>query len=526
MPELTAGSKEEVMWQRKLPQRGMALIIALLLLLVLTVLAVAGMSSVMMQERMSGNVNLQTLSFEAASAAVADSLEFGLNKDNWVEDTCSRGSAGWTGGWTGFTALDVQDLPANTTVEYRRRIGCFESEDWGPEEEYGSVPMQLLVLNQGRVRRGESEVLSVREIEVRVENRGDQDCAIRIEGGLDSVDMPTSNRFEVDGGEGGCPISTGSGTGAADAINEDLRDKGRVGKYTPNPPGVHETDGTRPWNDAVELADLLNELKKRVYLYDKYNLDNYPPAIDPDGNTLTDPDTGEPLEMWNDDIYGPVSYSDLQYCAGTFYGGDTRVQGSGLGACELSISPQQSPSDIDDDHITYVAGNLLMGGNNVGSGIVIVEGAVCWHGGTSYEGMIIAMGGYFEMRGGGGSTNGSILFGNLSQKYPGTSFDDNNFNALSDDQLADWTYPFTLDGGDRIYVPVPYFENSGLKFSGGGQHSIKYTCDGPQGISAQIERIAMCLDRDIPDPCDPNAIGVRKAIASWREYIDQQRWPQ
>ena len=56
------------------PQRqaGAVLVFSILVLLILTVLGVASMSSSNMQERMAGNARLEAEAFEAASAGVSD----------------------------------------------------------------------------------------------------------------------------------------------------------------------------------------------------------------------------------------------------------------------------------------------------------------------------------------------------------------------------------------------------------------------------------------------------------------------
>jgi type IV pilus assembly protein PilX len=57
-------------------QGGSALIVGILLLLVVTVLAVSGMRSTVMQERMSGNLHDRNLAFQAAEAALRDAEAF------------------------------------------------------------------------------------------------------------------------------------------------------------------------------------------------------------------------------------------------------------------------------------------------------------------------------------------------------------------------------------------------------------------------------------------------------------------
>lgn len=52
-------------------QRGMALVMALAILLILTILGVAAMSTTNLQEKMAGNVQEQTRAFEAAESGLS-----------------------------------------------------------------------------------------------------------------------------------------------------------------------------------------------------------------------------------------------------------------------------------------------------------------------------------------------------------------------------------------------------------------------------------------------------------------------
>ncbi len=55
-------------------QRGAALVVGLILLLVLTILAVSGVMTSMLELRMAGNAQLQERAFQAAEVAVEDAL--------------------------------------------------------------------------------------------------------------------------------------------------------------------------------------------------------------------------------------------------------------------------------------------------------------------------------------------------------------------------------------------------------------------------------------------------------------------
>jgi len=520
-------------------QGGVALVIALLLLVALTILGVASMSGSLMQERMGGNFNLQTLAFEAASAGVSESLEFGFGKDeagnkvNWPEGAeCERGSGTWSElpGWSEWVNYPVEGLAGGMSVDYRQRVGCFQP-DQIPEEWKApfSFPVQLLVLNEGAVRRGE-EVLARRQIEVRLENRGGDDaCALRIEGSpSDDLSIKGSGP-EVDGGEGGCSVSMTAGI-------EDFRAEignNHIGNYTP-PPKKH--DGHPPWNDAQEFAKLANELKIAVQAYQAYQ------DFLPDGDetswvgSLPEPNVdGELEERIAAFVNARSAKWSITNCESKFYDGNTRIGDSGNipgGQCRIegNSSPSwehtgaevgRQPDDPDEKPlITYVAGHLGNPANNSGNGIVIIEGGNCWSGTADFQGLQLILGGHYEIiGGGGGETSGSIVLTKLEKRY---GLDSVNFAP----QIIGADPKNTLYTGSTNFDP----SGSGLVFNGGGNHKITFECGGDgqkTGLTEYIDRINQCLEpeTDYEPNCDPDG-GDRLAIASWREYIDRARWPE
>lgn len=75
-------------------QRGVVLIIALIILLALTILGVSGMSTTTMQERMSANTRDRQIAFQAAEAALRDGENYVQNNtmDPTMFDTnCTNG---------------------------------------------------------------------------------------------------------------------------------------------------------------------------------------------------------------------------------------------------------------------------------------------------------------------------------------------------------------------------------------------------------------------------------------------------
>ena len=77
-------------------QRGVVLIIALIILLALTIIGVSGMSTTSMQERMSANTRDRQIAFQAAEAALREGESFIANNAvNPIDfDTTCTGSSG------------------------------------------------------------------------------------------------------------------------------------------------------------------------------------------------------------------------------------------------------------------------------------------------------------------------------------------------------------------------------------------------------------------------------------------------
>ena len=117
-------------------QRGAALVIGLLLLLVLTILAVSGMNSASLEFVMAGNEQYRANAFSAAEAGIERSLDSGtfnpavltanLNgaataTDNWatVINTQLNGNAlpaMWGNSWNSFATYHFEIISTGTSV--------------------------------------------------------------------------------------------------------------------------------------------------------------------------------------------------------------------------------------------------------------------------------------------------------------------------------------------------------------------------------------------------------------------------
>ena len=221
--------------------------------------------------------------------------------------------------------------------------------------------------------------------------------------------------------------------------------------------------------------------------------------------------------------------------------------------------------------VTYIAGDLKMSGNPSGTGMLIVEGDVDWRGTTDFNGFVVALGGLFDMSGGGqGSTRGMIYAANLDlatlhshsgdPDYQG--FNDIDFNgawrATEIDPVTGEPIPSIYDQIGLMLDPatvgtLPYFDlysgcnannwpecldstsddgfgTTTIDFDGGGGHSVDYDCDL---FDHQRQILTQCQTSHVADILDPAAIldapwldagcntpgqgGSIQAIRSWRE---------
>ncbi len=524
---------------------GVALVIALILLLVLTILGIGAMNNTLMQERMAGNANLQALAFQAASAGIRDSLAV-LDSGQ----ACVRGQVNPPLIGQGFTLLtELSDaLPDGTRAGYTLRAGCFEPEFIPPEWIGWDVPLQLLVLSTGFVCRGATcdgtnpaDVLSVREVEVRVSPvGGDPECLFNI-GPLAPGSFGKNSKsgaYSVDGGPDGCPIRFADPDDAV-AFEQLLAGQGggnssRVGQWEPIPPGITSSPPRGIFGDPERMARSVNSVKIGVRAFQEWGL------------TFTEWGGGNPFNA----------------CSGRLFddGDDVGVVPNAL----VPVTPQ----------IIYVASDFTTAGQSVGAlqnAVIIVEGEFTINGGTDLQDAdVLMLGGYFDISGWGSSVNSSLIYlENLRNRNP--------FPSLR----------VAYDPENATLEPSTYFNISGM----GSATVDPVDCEGSGGVIDRWEQLNSCIDSLRPlvtpgsgsacpladpahplyDPAHPNfpfstqfecyiaqmgsAVdtntanpanfdfpepdlaefdipgcggpaggGTRNVIASWREYIDRSRW--
>ncbi len=161
-------------------QKGVALILSLLLMFVLVILGVAGYNSTHVQERSAGNIRLQTLAFEAASAGANNAINFfDTYRDDGDDDLCgATGHEGWDDPDTPeVEATQWRDMGSVGGATLKQRMYCLA--DVYPcsaaDETAGlcttedrPVRSQLFVLSRGEVTV-DGDVVAQRDVEVRLE---------------------------------------------------------------------------------------------------------------------------------------------------------------------------------------------------------------------------------------------------------------------------------------------------------------------------------------------------------------------
>ena len=111
-------------------QQGAALVTALLLLLVMTILAVSVMQMSRVEERMVGNTRDINVAFEAAEAAVRNG-EALINKQVATPAPCTTACTFWTDGSVGDVASQSKDWWAANATPFADAAG---SPMTGPKE--------------------------------------------------------------------------------------------------------------------------------------------------------------------------------------------------------------------------------------------------------------------------------------------------------------------------------------------------------------------------------------------------------
>jgi hypothetical protein len=394
-------------------ERGVALLLSLIILLVLTMLGVSAFHNSHIQERSAGNMRLQSVAFEAAAAGASNSINFfDANRELGPDQLC--GSLGHEG-WDAPTAWVSANAVGEATL--KQRMYCLadeyptvEDEDDTCEEddvECRPARSQLFVLSRGEVFSG-GNLVAQRDVEIRLDIGGGggvgEGCGALCFPSCNpgTFDFGNSNAFQVDGNGG--PAITGACPDMTTAIRNGIRDN-RIGNYIG---GVDTTSPDAPWDDPDTVEDFRSTVEAKAM------------ADNGSGTCMT-------------------------YC----YNASTAYH-FGNPAFGTPADPQ----------VTYIAGNAYFGGNVTGAGIMFVNGNLHWNGTPKFEGLIVTLGGTFTVSGGGlgGDHAGSVVILNASGN--GTFGNSNLYNTGGGTALyrfdcgALWAAWETLDAdGQALWSP-------------------------------------------------------------------------
>ena len=505
---------------------GVSLVIALLLLFVLTIVGIASMSGISMQERMTSNAVAQARAFEAASAGVANALEFrdaALEQSGFSCGFSANGDWFWPAG--GFQEIvGVGEFVGDGEVRLSQRLYCLEYEDLST----AFSGRQLFVLSRGEALSG-GEVISTRDIEVRVD---------RIGGPIGSLCNASPWCFpinpDLDLDEENCPgpdsrdfcsCNFGRGTGndpstnpfsAANSnfrvVGQEYPDQG-VGPAVALPPGH-----LLALQCAISQGDTLESCEtNNLSTGGCQRIDNYV------GGLQETTDFGSP---WSDplltynflfDLLEKADYlvapSDLQSRVEFPLDNDSLDSGS---YNNWTVNPGNiayngfDPSGNFDfgTGVHYIAGDADFSGTISGSGVLVVEGRMDWSGTNQFDGLIIVLGGEAKIGGGGsgGDSGGSVVVLDLATKPS--------------------TYVWT---GTEPETAPSFGSNFSVEVGGGGNAEFTFNC---QNLWDTYDLIYPGRTPSIYEPiedslwapnCDPTATeapsGTRAAIVSWRENI-------
>lgn len=375
-------------------ERGVAVLLSLIILLILTMLGISAFHNSHIQERSAGNMRLQSVAFEAAAAGANNAINFFAdNKGTSPDALC--GTLDHVG-WESPTAW--VDMGMVGEARLKQRMYCladeYPIEGVCEEEALDCRPArsQLFVLSRGEVTSGQGDaevVVAQRDVEIRLDIGGGgglgDGCGALCFPGCNPGDynFPNSNAFQVDGNGG--PAITGACQDMADEILDGIKNN-RIGNYIG---GIANAAPGAPWDTPA----LVEQFRSHVASITQ--------AAQAAGGCQT-------------------------YCyqAGSAYEFGNPAFGT-----------------VGNPQITYINGDAYMGGNVSGAGIMFVNGDLAWNGTPNFKGLIVTLGGTFTIDGGGtgGDHAGSVVI--LNQPGNGVG----NFGASNFDNTGGGTALYRFD---------------------------------------------------------------------------------
>ena len=409
-------------------QKGVALVVGLMLLLVSSLIALAAFQSGMFQERMASNQYNKAMAFMAAEqggSAFFEALGDGLEVSEWNTSPFANWQTD-TGGVSYYRVADVASAGTSGNV-------------WD-------------VTLEGVSRRSadDPEILALSQLNIRIERivpGGGSAAAINLVGPLGTFEVPNSNAFQVQGADNGPAIAVLDGDDGA-AIEQGLKDKGRLHNYTG---GI----GTRDFEDTLFRRE------------------------DADG-TLAD------LKFFVDSVCAAAGTS--RCVTGPDVPDGTVTKGN--------------PHDERNPELTVVTGDATINfqGSDKGAGVLVVAGDLITNGTPSWDGIILVLGGSFNLVGGGtGGVDGTIY--------------------VLDVDNSDWTIRDSESVSFRSTVPTETEEDTDGKGGKGGGNGVTQGGGGGNALfKHNCERVQSSLKMvtdGMPGTGIPEGMTRDDLLAAW-----------
>jgi hypothetical protein len=449
-------------------QRGAVLVVGLILLAVMMMGALTMMQGSVQDERMTGNSRAKATAFMAADAGQQQAYK--ILKEKWGDFQCgAREMPNPDGEPTAANA--IFDDFAN--VSYGSAVYSVYVKTCG---DVASNP-EVTLLSVGQI--GNVEARSVQEFTISYEGSdgsrgGGLGGAINLVGKVDEWDTPNSNAFEVDG-NGGSAVTTSSDD-YTDKVKGDVESTGRINNYhagydeygSKGDGGqIHTAEFPEPWGSPEKMQEFVNAIK----------------SGEADGNYYVGDDS---LSI----------------------GGNNTETGGGKGKGKDKGGSKFDMGSADDMRVTVIDGNanLSMKGNASGGGLLIVTGELTFSGTPSWDGLIVVLGGKFEISGGGnGGVDGSVYLANM------------------DTSAETWDFKKDNDGN-----PI----GSRFLTNGGGNATYRHNCDRLTSVhnllgsvtpaAAAMWNMDNCEEGDngIPPGQNPGEGNDDIVLSAWREKVD------
>lgn len=410
-------------------QKGSALILALLILVVLTVIGITGANQALLQERMAGNTKQQTDAFFAAESGVAELAA-------WYEEN----------EWPSTANDPVPDTAGNLGKADHLSFNweLVDGFDWTDEE--------IRVDVTGRFASPGNETISERTIRVElVRESGDPfadgaPAAITCDGGACNIQSGAGAPAFIDGRDHASPGETG-------CENQDclmLSEQGDIAHELAKPAiYLSEADGS----DISEqgAGGSKDPFCGALHPADPDDLPNDVPSGSWDSDPVNDYYCGD-----GEDAPGIVTDSDYQDMGMDPPNTDSILGDSGPGSIDADSGFDSTFGDVDNPKVTYIGFNDGTVRIDDGSaGIIVVDGGEAvldLRGGDVFEGLIILKnGGKLDSRG-NPDIYGSVIV---------------DSSGLSEAQSLDYE-PFVGRGRPSIHYSTAALERAGQAWGGAG----------------------------------------------------------